>query len=716
MKKNILKKVIVLFSFVFLFTGHSFVFALTNDTTPLADTTPTVALPVLNSIAITTPATKLSYIVGDSLDIGGLVITGTYDSGPTQIETITSSDITGFDSSKVVSNQILTVTVGGKTVTYTVNILPAPVAINLEVYAGDTVLFSGSEKVTACAESPATDAPTTVNGKCAIEQSKLSNTWTWKYSPSGWLDELGGYTTTSDFSKYWSWFNNLSLGGTGLNQHHLSDGENLLLTYNSYPLRILASKNSGQVGDTITFTAEEESTFDSNYNLIWTKSTGVLITLGAQSCTTVTDGTCSIILNTAGSLNAVGSKSLYVPPASIRIEVSNKVVSSNSGGGEISPTQTFSIANAINFLQKNQKSDGSYDSSMYTDWVAIGAVAEGNSNLESSISNYLKANSFDSSLLTDNERHAMALMSLGISPYTGTNVDYIKKITDSFDGTQFGDKTLNNDDIFALIVLKNAGYGVSDEIIQKDINYIISQQTSNGSWGSIDITAAAIQALTGLESANGVTGAISKGESYLISIQGTDNGFGNSFSTSWVLQSMPNNSQISKAEDYLTSKQQTDGGLEDTNTDDVDTRVWSTAYAIPAILHKPWSQILNNFSKPVVINNPLPKVSEEPVKEVVVGEVKVPEDTKVITKNPTEDKKDTKVENLKVIEKKTNLKNRKIKSKTSHNHVVLDLKTTNNFSTLNNSLEVKHTNTSTFKHIWKIIESPFNWLLTKLGF
>lgn len=82
------------------------------------------AAPVtLSSIAITTPATKLVYAVGDTLDITGLVVTGTYSDGTTKVETITAANVTGFDSSVPVTGQILTITVDGKTATYTVNIV-----------------------------------------------------------------------------------------------------------------------------------------------------------------------------------------------------------------------------------------------------------------------------------------------------------------------------------------------------------------------------------------------------------------------------------------------------------------------------------------------------------------------------------------------------------------------------------------------------------------
>lgn len=84
----------------------------------------TYTIPVtLSSIAITTPASKLSYTVGEPLNVTGLVVTGTYSDASTQMETVTTADVTGFDSSAVASGQVLTITVNGKTTTYTVDIV-----------------------------------------------------------------------------------------------------------------------------------------------------------------------------------------------------------------------------------------------------------------------------------------------------------------------------------------------------------------------------------------------------------------------------------------------------------------------------------------------------------------------------------------------------------------------------------------------------------------
>jgi len=192
----------------------------------------------------------------------------------------------------------------------------------------------------------------------------------------------------------------------------------------------------------------------------------------------------------------------------------------------------------------------------------------------------------------------MALMSLGIDPYSGTSVDYIKKITDSFDGTQVGDQSLISDDIFALIVLSHAGYVGDEEIILKIISHIILNQSLDGSWGSVDMTSASIQALSNFEDLNGVSESISKGEFYLKEEQKSDGSFGNSSSTSWAIQSLLLDKsfdfEINNGIKYLTNQQQSDGGLD---LGEIQSRVWVTSYALPAVLKLSWNDILEFFPK-----------------------------------------------------------------------------------------------------------------------
>ena len=84
------------------------------------------ATTTLQSIAITTPATKLSYNIGDSLYLTVLVITGIYNDGSTKPVSITAASVTGFNSAAAATDQVLTISVNGKTVTYKVQIHTNP--------------------------------------------------------------------------------------------------------------------------------------------------------------------------------------------------------------------------------------------------------------------------------------------------------------------------------------------------------------------------------------------------------------------------------------------------------------------------------------------------------------------------------------------------------------------------------------------------------------
>lgn len=84
-----------------------------------------VLVPGLQSIALNTTGVKTAYKVGESLTVTGLIVTGTYTDGSTRIEGITTGNVSGFISAAVSGSQSLTVTLGGKTATYTISIAKA---------------------------------------------------------------------------------------------------------------------------------------------------------------------------------------------------------------------------------------------------------------------------------------------------------------------------------------------------------------------------------------------------------------------------------------------------------------------------------------------------------------------------------------------------------------------------------------------------------------
>lgn len=96
---------------------------------------------VPEKIAITKPADKLTYKVGDQLVITGIEVTGTYRDGTKAVIPVTAANVTGFDSSAARDRQTLTITVAGKTAAYTISIKGAPIEQTLTGYIQDAHCF-----------------------------------------------------------------------------------------------------------------------------------------------------------------------------------------------------------------------------------------------------------------------------------------------------------------------------------------------------------------------------------------------------------------------------------------------------------------------------------------------------------------------------------------------------------------------------------------------
>ena len=281
-------------------------------------------------------------------------------------------------------------------------------------------------------------------------------------------------------------------------------------------------------------------------------------------------------------------------------------------------TKIFDISAALTYLLNNQDSDGSFaQSGMYSDWAAIAlGSASTTSSSEIKLLDYYSKNNTVSTFVTENERHAMALLSLGQNPYSYNGVNYVEAIIKSFDGVQFGDSNLDSDDIFAIIPLSSSGYNSSDEVILKDIKFILSRQKADGSWDeSVDMTAAAISALYQYRDVSSVMDSINRASLYLQNLQFEDGGWGNVSSTSWVVQAMnilgldwkKNNKGPL---DYFASQQTENGGVLK-ETDTKQNKIWAISYVIPSVIGKSWNSIMVPVERIVIATSTTVVLIEE---------------------------------------------------------------------------------------------------------
>lgn len=504
--------------------------------------------------------------------------------------------------------------------------------IKLRIETASSTLFNQNFNVSACEENT-NSGIYTLNARCAIDQSGLAARWT-EWGSDSFLDSIGSYSNNLNGNGvYWLWFSNLDLGQTSLNKHILSENEELLLIYDINPLKITTATTTPYTNSTSTLLLEQFG-LDSNWNPVWEPATSSTFLINNQEFFSA-DGTFGLFISTSSPYSIQGSKTGYLDSpvlilnGVIQESTSTEPVSTstpvgtstppNSGPGSADSHQTINVGSAVNFLIVHQNNDGSIGSSvLYSDWASLALAAYGDNETKNKLKNYLASIEPDAefnSSITNSERRAMALMALGINPYNGTKTDYIMPIVSAFDGSQIGDPSIFNDDIFALFPLLKAGYSGSDPIIDTAIKFIISKQNADGSWESVDLTAATIQALvlaqkTGnlsSELGNSISRSLLAAKNFLRGSQGANGGFNNSFSTSWAIQAIvalgePVFSWENSGKnpiDFLASYQKNDGGFEDTSTA-VDTRIWSTIYTIPAALYKTWGDLLNIFSKPAL--------------------------------------------------------------------------------------------------------------------
>ena len=400
----------------------------------------------------------------------------------------------------------------------------------------------------------------------------------------------------------------------GMDASILTGGEQVYI-YFGPSHRVVLSKTVANKGESFTARAEDYQYQDNT----WAPLTGVTIGFTQpdpenpfspiEVLLQTVDEQGQILLNLdilPGAYNVGIKEDFYFPTVQL-------IVTSPPPGGGMPPLlhHALDVEAAVSFLLSHQNEDGSFgSSSMVSDWAAVALGSYPSLKIEQAkdaLKSYLIQDKAAGTLLTDYERRAMALMALSINPYFGTKTNYIQKITDGFDGRQFGDANLVNDDIFALLVLLNAGYEASENIIAKTVIFILSFQQENGSFGGVDMTAAAVQVLALVAGEKGVSDSLLHAKEYLKNQQENSGGFKNVYSTSWVMQAMAalGESKISWARnentpgDYLYSQQAEDGGVEKENT--LNNRIWASAYAIPAALQKTWASILQDFDKPALL-------------------------------------------------------------------------------------------------------------------
>ncbi len=595
-----MKKILLAISIFINLTVFNLAYA--DDTTP-----PVITVPGDQTFTSTSfPATP-SLVVATATDDTDLNPVITYDpvSFPVGATTVTW---TARDASGNTSTATSLVTVTDSTV---------PTPSHLDITADVDVTSSCTSTDTdGISHNYPTDNTTTVYlGICALEKAVENGSIT-SVGLSNQFPSLGLFvtkindTTADPSSEYWALYLNGNFAEFGLTSLPVTTGDKIVLERQDF--------SGNNLGDKVTINIR------------------------------------SLVTNTPTSSGGGGTSSGGGGSSRKEVKKSGSVLGVSTDG-------TFDAKKALNFLISQQKDNGSFGEELYTDWVAIAIASHEGQNQDIKpivkLIKYFSENKLEGKLLTDIERRSMALMSLGLNPYNTNGENYIEKIISSFDGTQFGNANEDNDDIFALIVLKNAGWNEDDKIIESSIKFILDRQKDNGSWDeSIDMTSAGIVALSNFEKNDQIAQALKEAKNFLKKNHRPDGSWGNNVSsTSWViggilgLKEEPSKWKDRDASplDYLGSHQDTDGGIKKSSTEEVievdqntKNRIWETAYALTAYSQKTWNEIMQKFEKI--------ETSKETTETTAVPPEQAKKVSKKVTGLPTETKKDVN-ENIKSV-------------------------------------------------------------------
>ncbi|MFH1233421.1 MAG: hypothetical protein V1649_02095 [Patescibacteria group bacterium] len=513
----------------------------------------------------------------------------------------------------------------------------ADTRINLQIKTNTDTVYSGNLTVTPCDSEG--DGIMKATPYCALVQSDTLSDWAglWINSINNIVNNDGGN------GAYWMWLEDLNIKNSNptdpynlsSKQYTLEDNDKILFFYNTNPLKISVEKRSPIIGESIKITVKELGT-DLSWNPVWNNATGGKVVINGNTYDLDGSGEYSFQTTNTDILLIKGQKDNFIDSEELSI-TPTLPPSGNTGMGAIITStvetvipiapevpsislakQTFDLKKAFEFIISQQKENGSFGEDLYTDWTAL-ALASGNYQGQTiKLIKYFGESEMMGTLLTDYERHAMALMALGLNPYNNypasggaSSENYIKKIISSFDGKQFGDVNEDNDDIFALIVLQNAGFTQIDKIINDDINFILSKQKDNGSWdNSVDMTGASIGALAAFSPTPGVGESLVKAKEFLKQNQKNNGGWNNVSSTAWVLEGIlalgekPEDwkKNGNNPFDYLATIQDTDEGIKNLPAGEegeyLKNKLWETAYTVTALSGKTWNQIMQKFEKP----------------------------------------------------------------------------------------------------------------------
>ena len=243
-----------------------------------------VTVSALSSIAVTAGPEKTNYVVGDPLDLTGLVVTATYANGGTQA--VKDYTVTGFDGNTS-GEQTVTVTYGGKTAAFTVTVAAEGVPVTeIALNKTETALTVGETETLTAVVAPdnATDKQISWTSSApSVASVSSGGTITALSVGTATITAIAGDGTVTASCEVTVSAGTVAVTGVKLNTSTL----NLV------------------IGDTAVLSAAVEPADASNQKVIWTSTAPGVASVSEGTVRAVSAGTAMITVTTAdGSYSA----------------------------------------------------------------------------------------------------------------------------------------------------------------------------------------------------------------------------------------------------------------------------------------------------------------------------------------------------------------------------------------------------------------------------
>jgi len=270
------------------------------------------------------------------------------------------------------------------------------------------------------------------------------------------------------------------------------------------------------------------------------------------------------------------------------------------------------IASALDYLRNNQTIQGDIGGFATSAWVTMAIATAGEDPHDwkagsNSIVDYLAANAGDATSVTDYARMTLAIVAADEAPTSFGGRDFVNLLKGQYNNGQIGDTSLLNDDFWGVMALISAGESQSSELVANSVAFIKANQNDDGGWSwgvgqgsDVDDTACAVMALIAAGESSS-SNAITNGLNYIKSQQADNGGFlswgaTNPSTDSWAIDAIvaagqnPTSSYWTKnnntpIDDLFGFRDTTNGSFPDWQG---NPSSWTTAYAIPALLGKPY--------------------------------------------------------------------------------------------------------------------------------